>query len=482
MLEQKFAITIWPLKLMVLPFFFIGCQSENPSALASEGEPCAKTDDCDGALRCISKVCVSKSNTELDSDSGVAFASNTGDNIFGTDQIIVVKLVFPDDDFWQLLKNNYETREYLEADLRLTDNSGTNTFSRVGVRLKGNSSILHPGNKKSFKIDFNRFIEDQNYDGLMKLNFSNGFKDPTLLREKIFFDVSRAAGVHAPRTNFANVYFNGSLLGLYTVVEQIDDQFLDWNIMDSNGNLFKAGSNFRADQSEPTLVYYDDHRSSYENAYALKNNEQENNWTDLIEFIDFVNNSSLSVFEDELADRLELQNYLRSVALDNLFSNLDSYTFSARNYYIYHNQTTNKWEWIKWDGNEAFGAYAYGLEPSMITSLPLDFRERPRPLLENIFRSALLYDQYLTEVCYLKKRFFNITYLNSRIGELEELIRDSVYADTNKMYSNEDFDTNLKSDLPDADPLDASAIPGLKSFVREKFDFLNGAADCPIED
>jgi spore coat protein CotH len=132
---------------------------------------------------------------------------------------------------------NYETKTYLEADLTITDNTGVTTINEVGVRLKGNSSYSHPGNKKAFKIDFNEFISGQNYDGLKKLNFSNGFKDPTLMREKIFLNLCREAGDPAPRANFANVYFNGTLWGFYTAVEQIDDQFLDWRILDDDGNL-----------------------------------------------------------------------------------------------------------------------------------------------------------------------------------------------------------------------------------------------------
>ena len=46
--------------------------------------------------------------------------------------------------------------------------------------------------------------------------------------------------------------------------------------------------------------------------------------------------------------------YLRSMAMDNLFFNLDAYINSARNYYIYHHEGTGRWNWIKWDCNEAF--------------------------------------------------------------------------------------------------------------------------------
>ena len=93
-------------------------------------------------------------------------------------------------------------------------------------------------------IDFNKYISGQNYDGLKKLNFAATDLDPqTSMREKLFFDACREAGV-PPRASFANVTFNSEAWGFYTVVEQIDDQFLDWAIEEDSGNLFKAGDNF----------------------------------------------------------------------------------------------------------------------------------------------------------------------------------------------------------------------------------------------
>ena len=60
------------------------------------------------------------------------YAQIDGDNIFAEDQIITVDLVFEDSDFWELLQANYQTGNYLEADLTITDNTGrmvlTDTF------------------------------------------------------------------------------------------------------------------------------------------------------------------------------------------------------------------------------------------------------------------------------------------------------------------------------------------------------------------
>ena len=92
------------------------------------------------------------------------FSQIDGDNIFNEDQIITIDLTFESTDFWEILETNYETGTYIEADLTITDNTGTTNINQVGVRLKGNSSYFHPGNKKSFKIDFNEYVSGQNYD------------------------------------------------------------------------------------------------------------------------------------------------------------------------------------------------------------------------------------------------------------------------------------------------------------------------------
>ena len=408
-----------------------------------------------------------------------------GDNIFGQDQVVTIELDFPEADFYSELVNEYNgDQNYITADLTLTDATGTYSMDSVGIRLKGNSSFGHPGQKKSFKIDFNKFISGQNYDGLKKLNFSNGFKDPSVIREKVFFDVSRIAGVPAPRASFANVIFNGEPWGFYTIVEQIDDQFLDWKIEEDDGNLFKAGSNFGGGPGGPggesagDLAYYGSDQASYEDRYELKTNENANDWSDLIRFIDFVNNSSDQDFAAHIADSLEFTDFLRSAALNSLFSNLDTYTGSGRNWYIYHNLDTKKWEWIKWDANESFGLYT-NMAGNMIT-LSLDYHNNTRPLLERIFSDEDLYSQYLEEVCDLTENFFNTSYMNNRIDEIKVLVQEHVYADDNKMYSSNDFDTNIESNINGGGGGGGGTTYGLKSFVSERSAYIAGILDCSV--
>ena len=90
------------------------------------------------------------------------YAQIDGANLFSTNQVVSIDLDFPQSDFWQQLQDNYENIDiagsvYIPAQLTLTDATGIYTFDSVGVRLKGNSSDFHPGDKKAFKIDFNKF-------------------------------------------------------------------------------------------------------------------------------------------------------------------------------------------------------------------------------------------------------------------------------------------------------------------------------------
>ncbi len=407
------------------------------------------------------------------------FAQIDGANVFGSDQVITFELTFSDPNYWDSLTTYYTTtQQYMAADIKITDNTGVRNYANVGVRLKGNSSYSHPGNKKSFKIDFNEYVIGQNYDGLKKLNFSNGFKDPSFIREKIFSDICIKAGVPAPRANYANVYINTTHWGFYTLVEQIDDQFLDWAILDDDGNLFKAGDNFKGSNGEADLKYYGTSQTDYTDRYELKTNETLDDWSDLITLIDFINNTTDTEFAADLGSRIEKTQFLRSIALDNLFSNLDSYINSARNYYIYHNLTSGKWEWIKWDGNEAFGNYGGGSGTGDLTQLAPNYIATDRPLVERVFDDSNLYTEYLIQLCSLMDVWFNTGTIYPMIDSLEALINSYVYADGNKMYSDADFDTNIDSDINGGPGPGGGQIYGLKSFVSRRFTYLNNLIDC----
>src|SRR5205085_8062526 len=116
-----------------------------------------------------------------------------------------------------------------------------------GVRFKGNASYMASsrGLKRNFKIELDHYDTDLRFHGLKTINLNAGAMDPTKGREALSFAVIRAAGVPAPRTAYAEVTltvpgkYDRELLGLYTVVEQVDRTFLKDRFKNSKGVLLK---------------------------------------------------------------------------------------------------------------------------------------------------------------------------------------------------------------------------------------------------
>jgi spore coat protein CotH len=73
------------------------------------------------------------------------------------------------------------------------------------MRYKGNGAF---GNapKHPFKIDFNKFVDGQQFHGVTKLSLNNNVYDTSFMREALSYHLFRQTGVPAPRTAFARVY------------------------------------------------------------------------------------------------------------------------------------------------------------------------------------------------------------------------------------------------------------------------------------
>lgn len=419
--------------------------------------------------------------------SSLSFAQAPSDSLFNTDQVLDVHITFSDPDFWTTLTTYYtnDAGEELTGSVTITDATGTYGFDSITVALKGNSSYSHPGNKKSFKVDFNDFIS-QKFHGVTKLHFNNCWSDPTFMREKIFFDYCHDQGVLAPRVQYANIYMNGTFWGFYDMVEAVDKNFLDRWVDDNDGNLFKAADNFGGggggggSTSEADLKYYGATASSYTSRYELKTNETANDWTDLIGLLDALNNGTDAEVQADLPTLFVWTPLLRSLALDNMFGNLDAYIQSARNFYLYHDSTTLQWSWIHWDANMAFGSYP-SMGQNALTLSPY-YVATNRPLMTKITTIPALRLDYQNAYCAVKENFTN-AYLDPRIDSIQALIQDHVNADVNKQYTYEQFLANITDDITvqgggGGGGGGQQTVRGLKSFISSRNASLASTLDC----
>jgi len=392
------------------------------------------------------------------------FAQNEGDQFFADSPpwggiVHEIRLDFSQVGYWDSLVANKPSETYMKCDVTIDGSP----YPDAGVRFKGNSSYNNPGQKKPFKLDLEEFVDGQTHDGLKQFSLNNGFKDPSFLREKLALDFMNQHGIPAPRCTFSRLYLNGEYWGLYSVVEDVGKTFLQQRFGNNDGNLFKG-------DPHGSLTWKGDQPANYAGDYELKTNETANDWSDLIALLDALNNSSATDLPTALAARLNLENWYGHWAVHSMFVNLDSYVGSGHNYYIYHNEDTDQFEFIAWDENEAFGNFKMNLTQPQIIGLPYTHIPQPfdqRPLMNRLLQNADMKQAYADRYCELLQDFSNAA-LDARMDSLAALIRPHVYEDTKKFYTNNQFEQGFTQDLSFPSPQGPFAIAGLKPFISAR--------------
>ncbi|MCX8151291.1 MAG: lamin tail domain-containing protein [Candidatus Bathyarchaeota archaeon] len=387
---------------------------------------------------------------------------DAADVFFDDTYVHEIRLYFDDPNWYNTLYNAHD-KDPADPYFPAKFVSHGITLNPVGVRFKGLSSFGgstfqgagNQGIKKPFRIDFNAYnnsgSEETTFFGLKKLSLSNGFADPTLMREKLFMDFA-SKYVPTPRSVHTRLYINDNYYGIYLAMEYIDNTFVESRFgKDETGNIYKA-------ERGATLSYLGSDWRKYNGSYELKNNEDVNNWSDLIELTDILTNTPISELPAKLEPIFDVETGIHSLALLSLFSSLDSYIGNARNYYLYHRTDTGQFTYLLWDANLAFGNFRLILQPGEnVTTLdpfpPSTMRRTgPQPpagntgnltLIQNFLAVDSYNRTYLRAISKMIREGFNATSVNKRIQELANIIRNDVYSDPNFLSSKSAFEAGL---------------------------------------
>lgn len=310
-------------------------------------------------------------------------------------------------------------------------------WKNVGFRLKGNSSlraIWSQGNYKlPFRLNFDKFedqfpqIKNQHFYGFEELSFSPGFKDPSLLHEKLAADIFRMGGIAAPRTAFYRVYINfGSGLkycGIYTCVEIPEDNMVKSQFGEENGNIYKPTSRL-------AIFNLQD--------FEKKNNDSLPAYSDVQQFLAALNKdlrkTNPVLWRKELESTFDVYHFLKWLAINNTLVNWDSYGAMAHNYYLY-NHSVRKLTWIPWDNNEALTGnpgiakeVTPGQPPGPQTGLSLTMNEvnQSWPLIRYMVDDSLYFQSYKKYLGEFSSKVFNEIVLGPVAENAHQLIRPYV--------------------------------------------------------
>ena len=329
-----------------------------------------------------------------------------------------------------------------------------NSWTNVGLRFKGNSS-LHQSwgrgtNKLPFKLDFDEFeddhaeIEDQRFYGFKQLMLSSNFSDESLLREKVVADVFREAGVASAHTAFYRVYVDygeGPIyFGLYTMVEVIDDTVIEEQFEDDGGNVYKpdgSGASFAQGAFD-------------EKSFDKETNQDEADWNDVVALFDALHADERTLdpaaWRSQLESVFDVDGFLRWLAVNTVVQNWDTYGRMTHNYYVYHDPTTDLLTWIPWDNNMALRD---DIGRQGVLSLDLSEVDERWPLIRYLVDDEVYGETYTSYVEQTINGAFEPSNMTATYRELHDLIQPYVTGDEGEieghtfLNSPEDFDTAL---------------------------------------
>ena len=260
---------------------------------------------------------------------------------------------------WDRLWLDPEAKTTVPADVAVFGES----IQNVGFRMRGQFSLRNSGEKKPWKIDTDYFVDGQEFHNLKQLMFLNNIGDGSMLQEKLAYEAMHFAGVPASHVCFVELWIDlrddnlpPKFWGVYTMVERVDKKFLanrfgrDYDY----GNLYKAS---HAERGPMNLVYYGPDISDYPTqaglyAYGKATNEQQADYSDVIYLMYVIDGVAYETPEDfaaALEKVLNVDTFLRYMAVVNMLGNWDSYPYTGNNYYLFYNEGTGRFEWIPWD-------------------------------------------------------------------------------------------------------------------------------------
>ncbi len=350
-------------------------------------------------------------------------------------------------------------------------------FDSVGVKYKGNSTYNANQTKNPFHIELDTYKEHI-YENYTDIKLSNVYNDPSFVREVLSYQILRQY-MDAPLSNYANVYVNGNLIGLYSNSEAVSKKFVQSRYYSKNNTRVKCNPPAGAGPGTndyPNLVYLGQDSTSYYDAYEMKSDA---GWKELINLCDTLQNNIGSIEEILDVDRV-----LWMLAFDNILVNLDSYIGAfAQNYYLYRDDN-KRFVSTVWDLNESFGRFSSTGSGNLNSTTAkqqmshlLHEADANYPLVSQLLSVPMYKRMYLAHCkTILTENFSNNSYYTT--GQtLQTLISSAVQADPNKFYTFANFQSNINSDVTSGGGPMASSAPGITNLMNGRSTYLLSQSD-----
>lgn len=365
--------------------------------------------------------------------------------------------------------HNHHNSIYVPA--KWTFRKGDEVWHRdsVGLRARGNTSRRRPEGSAGqdhvrngakwhhahFGIKFTEYTTGERFFGSDRVVLKWFNNDPSYCREIFCYDLFRRFDVwSAPRASYCRLYIHiegddePAYFGVYALIEGVrkgwrDDRKKDGYLPDNTGNLWKAAynmcgqadlSDFNSTRTGKMGVADDEHLYSY----ALKTNKEKLSAakTELYNFMEKMRplTSGTEQLKTYLEENMDVDLFLRALAVNVAVGMWDDYWVNANNYYFYFD-ANHRFYFVPYDYDNTLGTTKpiNGLQNAG-TQNPLYWGSRngDRLLIRKVL-SISAYEQKYKD--YLKQIITSPNLMEpeaamQRVRDLQALVRDYVPNDT----------------------------------------------------
>ena len=271
------------------------------------------------------------------------------------EQILKIEII----DQYNFMKQLYEEpykEEYVAVDIVINGKY----YKDIGIRTKGSSIYSYikktdNPKKHSFKIKLDYINKEQEYAGIKEFNLNTGVPDKTGIREYLVYDIYNKMGIETQKYALGEMYINGIQNGFVTVIETINEEYVQNKYKSLKGNLYKPENVEMIHCLGADLRYKDDEIDSYQAIFnnVVTTHTQEQDEKQLIKILKDINQKNIT---EEIIEKrfIDFNKIIKMIAINTVVTNLDSFAGkTTRNYYLY--EEDGKIDIIPFDFNMSFG-------------------------------------------------------------------------------------------------------------------------------
>lgn len=282
-----------------------------------------------------------------------------------------------DPEEWEYLKR--DNRRYAECDIIETLPDGrTKTHKNAAVKLKGAAgSFQGPDQKPGLTVSMDKFKGADRFNGMEKFHLNNGAQDGSFLNELVGGEWCRASAVPASRCTHVLVKWNGRDLGLYVFKESFTEDFLTYFYEKTEGS------------------FYDGHFIAEVDGALEKQSGDRKDKADLKALADACKIADPKAKWIAVEKVLDVEQFLRSLAMETFTCHWDGYNFNRNNYRVYFDPSTGRANFFCHGMDQLFSDANWPVvrDPGSLVGQAVfsnpDWKTRYRVIAEEIYQKIL---------------------------------------------------------------------------------------------